>query len=113
VSSCLHRILFLRIPNSHNLSPLVDTQTHSHTHHTHTHAPGTYHTYPGSKAIREKGAFTLKQFLDANAREDQQVFLGGVMSYADPALSAAYEMVPVGLVSRFVPVRGGRWCLGV
>jgi len=68
----------------------------------HLDFPGTYHTYPGSPAHKQ-GAFTLKQFLDANARTDQQVFLGGQLSYQDQQLLQSYEMVPVGLVSRFVP----------
>ena len=72
----------------------------------------------------------MKQFLDANTRalpstashvhngnsEDtnadadhsrkspRHVYLGGTLSYSDPALGPAYDMVPVGMVSRFVPV---------
>eukprot|EP01032_Pedospumella_encystans_P010482 gene10482-12246_t len=64
--------------------------------------PGTYHTYPNSPALRTHNAFTLKQFLDANTPH-VAVYLGGKLSYNDPQLNMHYEMVPVGMVSRFVP----------
>ena len=63
---------------------------------------GTYHTYPNSPALRTHNAFTLKQFLDANTPH-VPVYLGGKLSYNDPQLNMHYEMVPEGMVSRFVP----------
>lgn len=63
---------------------------------------GTYHTYPNSPSLRTHNAFTLKQFLDANTPH-VPIYLGGKLSYSDPQLSMHYEMVPEGLVSRFVP----------
>lgn len=65
---------------------------------------GTYHTYPGSLAQREHNAFTLHQFLDANIASFP-IYLGGKLSYNDPQLNAHYELVPEGMVSRFVPVK--------
>lgn len=67
---------------------------------------GTYHTYPNSVAQKQHGAFTLRQFLDANTPH-APVYLGGKLSYDDSALSREYEMVPEGMVSRFVPVKSG------
>lgn len=64
---------------------------------------GTYHTYPGSVAQRQHGAFTLRQFLDANIPH-YHIYLGGKLSYSDPQLDAHYEIVPEGMVSRFRPV---------
>ena len=58
-------------------------------------------------AQKQHGAFTLKQFLDANTPH-VPVYLGGKYSYTDPALGQEYEMVPEGMVSRFVPVRAGK-----
>lgn len=62
---------------------------------------GTYHTYPGSSAQKHQGAFTLRQFLDANI-PNKHIYLGGKLSYSDPQISTLYETVPEGMVSRFV-----------
>lgn len=58
-------------------------------------------------AQKQHGAFTLRQFLDANTPH-VPIYLGGKLSYDDPTLSREYEMVPEGMVSRFVPVTSGR-----
>jgi hypothetical protein len=65
---------------------------------------GTYHTFPGSVAQREHGAFTLRQFLDANIA-NHHIYLGGKLSYSDPQMNTLYETVPEGMVSRFVPLQ--------
>eukprot|EP01034_Spumella_vulgaris_P036659 gene36659-45221_t len=64
--------------------------------------PGTYHTFPNSPAIKKDGAFPLHAFLDANT-PSHSLFLGGKINYPDEVLSARYDLVPVGLVSQFVP----------
>ncbi len=64
--------------------------------------PGTFHTYPGSPLIAAEGAFPLLAFLDSNAAR-HQIFIGGKLNYPDERLSVQYDMVPVGLVSLFVP----------
>ena len=49
------------------------------------------------------GAFTLKQFLDVNSCQ-HHIYLGGSLSYSDPALDRTYELIPEGMVSRFSPL---------
>lgn len=63
--------------------------------------PGTYSTFPNSPAISRDNAFTLLQFLDANY-ENYEIFLGGKVTHPDDNMAAKYDMVPVGLVSKFV-----------
>ncbi|CAN0030464.1 unnamed protein product, partial [Choristocarpus tenellus] len=58
----------------------------------------------GSEILRERGGFTLLQFLDANQETTSgQLFLVGSPSHPEPALNTAYELVPVGLVRKAVP----------
>ncbi|RYH19587.1 DUF2723 domain-containing protein [archaeon] len=64
--------------------------------------PGTYLTYPNSPTIQRDNAFTLYDFVLANA--DKQIYLGGKLSYPDEMLTTEYEVMPVGLVSKFVPM---------
>ncbi len=65
--------------------------------------PGTYSTFPKSPAIIRDNAFTLLQFLDANY-ENHEIFLGGKVTHPDDDLAAKYDMVPVGLVSKFTQI---------
>jgi hypothetical protein len=48
------------------------------------------------------GTFTLYDFLDANI-QSHDIYLGGKLSFSDPHVDHFYELVPVGLVRRFVP----------
>lgn len=74
-------------PAKHRLYPHVDF-------------PGTFYTKENSVASAN-GAFTIKDFLDANyARFQGNIFLGGKLSYADSNYKRSYEFVPFGLVSK-------------
>ena len=64
--------------------------------------PGSFHASKGSRWIAAEGAFTFKAFVDANIQR-HAMFIGGKLSYADPDLEAAYDLVPSGLVRRFTP----------
>eukprot|EP00606_Chrysophyceae_sp_TOSAG23-5_P000375 GSChrysophyteH2.ASY1.ANO1.179.1 assembled CDS len=67
--------------------------------------PGTYLAPPNSNHIKSGGAFTLTQFLDANVQKGIPIFLGGKTAHDDPELDAKYQLVPSGLVGRFVPTQ--------
>lgn len=65
-------------------------------------APNTVATVQGDVNHPGEFAFTFEQFVSANI-QNRPIFLGGEVSHPDPKLEAAYDFVPVGLVSRIVP----------
>lgn len=69
----------------------------------HLKFPGNYLTSPHSATIHTENAFTFLSFLHANIKQ-HKVFLGGELNYADPQLFEEFSLVPVGLVSQFIPV---------
>lgn len=60
--------------------------------------PGTHYTKENTVAWAE-GAFTIKEFLEANY-DSYPMFLGGKLSFADQGYKSSFEFVPHGLVSR-------------
>jgi hypothetical protein len=70
----------------------------------HLKFPGGY--YGSRAALSQNPAneeqFTLFDFINANI-EEHDIYLGGKLSYPEQHLEYFYELVPIGLVRRFVP----------
>lgn len=76
--------------------------------------------FPGQRYISEQyighdsSGFTLKDFLDANYEtHSRNIFVVGRPNFPEPALDAAYDLVPLGLARRVVrreaPMALSRW----
>ncbi len=63
--------------------------------------PGTYYSRP-SLTQQKENAFTLLDFLSANI-EENPIFLGGKVSFPEPEVDNLYDLIPFGLLKRFVP----------
>ena len=66
--------------------------------------PGSYYTFEGSKAHKQDGAFTLKEFINKNIQK-QNIFLAGKLNFKDESHNKFYDLVPVGLVSQFYSLK--------
>lgn len=64
--------------------------------------PGTYHGSPHSVAVQQEGGYTLTSFIEANV-DHRPIFLGGKINSPEPQLEVLYDLVPTGLLRRFVP----------
>lgn len=63
--------------------------------------PGTYYSRP-SLTQQKDNAFTLLDFLSANI-DQNPIFLGGKVSFPEPDVDNLYDLIPFGLLKRFVP----------
>ncbi len=63
--------------------------------------PGTYYSRP-SLTQQKDDAFTLLDFLNVNI-DQNPIFLGGKVSFPEPDVDNLYDLIPFGLLKRFVP----------
>jgi hypothetical protein len=69
--------------------------------------PGTYLTYENSPFILKENAFTLIQFLNENYFENNEknIFIGGKLGTFDININKFYDIIPYGIVSKFIPLQ--------
>jgi hypothetical protein len=68
--------------------------------------PGKFLTYEGSPSLLKENAFTLVHFLNENyfQNSEKNIFIGGKLGPFESNLRTYYDLIPYGIVSKFVPM---------